>query len=43
MQDGDVYKTHSNIDLLKALTGFEPQTNIHEGIFQFVKWYKSYY
>ncbi len=43
MQDGDVYKTHSNIDLLKALTGFEPKTNIHEGIFQFVKWYKSYY
>ena len=43
MQDGDIYKTHSNIDLLKALTGFEPKTNIHEGISEFVKWYKSYY
>jgi UDP-glucuronate 4-epimerase len=43
MQDGDIHKTHSNIDLLKALTGFEPKTNIHEGISQFVKWYKSYY
>ena len=43
MQDGDIYKTHSNIDLLKALTGFEPKTNMHEGISQFVKWYKSYY
>ena len=43
MQDGDIYKTHSNIDLLKALTGFEPKTNIYEGISQFVKWYKSYY
>ena len=43
MQDGDIYKTHSNIDLLKALTGFEPKTNLHEGISQFVKWYKSYY
>ena len=43
MQDGDIHKTHSNIDLLKALTGFEPRTNIHEGISQFVKWYRSYY
>ena len=43
MQDGDVHKTHSNINLLKALTGFEPKTNLHEGISQFVKWYKSYY
>jgi UDP-glucuronate 4-epimerase len=43
MQDGDVYKTHSNIDLLRALTGFEPKTNLHEGISQFVKWFRSYY
>ena len=43
MQDGDIHKTHSNIDLLKALTGFETKTNIREGISHFVKWYKSYY
>ena len=43
MQNGDVEKTHSDINLLRALTGFEPKTNIHEGINQFVKWYKSYY
>ena len=43
MQDGDIHKTHSNIDLLKALTGFEPKTNLHQGIYQFVKWYRSYY
>ena len=43
MQDGDVEKTHSDIGLLRALTGFEPKINIHEGIFQFVKWYKSFY
>ena len=43
MQDGDIHKTHSNIDLLKTLTGFEPKTNIDEGISLFVKWYKSYY
>ena len=43
MQDGDIHKTHSNIDLLKALTGFSPKTTIHEGISEFIKWYKSYY
>ena len=43
MQDGDVHKTHSNINLLKALTGFEPKTGIHEGIYKFVKWYRTYY
>ena len=25
MQDGDIHKTHSNIDLLEALTGFRPK------------------
>ena len=43
MQDKDIHKTHSDIDLLKTLIGFEPKTNMHEGISQFVKWYKSYY
>lgn len=43
MQDGDIEKTYSDANLLRALTGFEPITNIHEGISQFVKWYKSYY
>ena len=43
MQDGDIIKTHSDVNLLRALTGFQPNTNIHEGISQFVKWYKSYY
>ena len=43
MQDGDIHKTHSNIDLLEALTGFRPKTTVHEGVSEFVKWYKSYY
>ena len=43
MQDGDVEKTYSDTSLLRDLTGFEPITNIHEGIYQFVKWYKSSY
>tara|TARA_A100001015_G_scaffold146823_1_gene162742 strand:- start:463 stop:1374 length:912 start_codon:yes stop_codon:yes gene_type:complete len=43
MQDGDIHITHSNIDLLRALTGFSPKTTLREGISEFVKWYKSYY
>ncbi len=43
MQDGDIQNTHSNIDMLRALTGFEPNTDVHKGISQFIKWYKSYY
>jgi len=43
IQGGDVHKTHSNINLLKALTGFRPKTSLREGITAFVKWYKSYY
>ena len=43
MQDGDVKHTHSDVDLLRALTDFEPKTNIQEGIYKFLEWYKSYY
>ena len=43
MQDGDIYKTHSDISLLETLTGFSPKTTVRQGITEFVKWYKSYY
>ena len=43
MQDGDLHTTHSNIDLLRALTGFRAKISLQEGISEFVKWYKSYY
>ncbi len=43
MQDGDIYKTHSNITLLENLIGSQPKTTVHEGITKFVEWYKSYY
>jgi len=43
MQDGDIHKTQSNLTLLRNLIGFQPQTNVHEGIPRFVEWYKSYY
>jgi UDP-glucuronate 4-epimerase len=43
MQDGDIHKTHSNVDLLENLISFRPDTTISDGIHEFVKWYKSYY
>ena len=43
MQDGDVKETYSDINLLKALTGFEPNTSLDDGLSEFIKWYKSYY
>ena len=29
--------------LLKELTGYAPQTDVREGIRQFVAWYRDYY
>lgn len=43
MQMGDVPGTWADTDLLHELTGFRPQTNIQEGIAQFVAWYKDYH
>ena len=43
MQDGDLKETHSDIELLKSLTEFQPNTSLDYGISEFVKWYKLYY
>lgn len=43
MQMGDVPGTWANTDLLNALTGFRPQTDIKDGIAQFVDWYRDYH
>ena len=43
MQKGDVPATWANADLLKRLTGYQPQTDYREGIRQFVSWYRDYY
>ncbi len=43
MQKGDVPATWANADLLKQLTGYQPQTDYREGIRQFVAWYREYY
>lgn len=43
MQKGDVPATWANSDLLERLTGYKPETNVRQGVRQFVKWYRSYY
>ena len=43
MQKGDVPATWADATLLKELTGYAPQTNVKEGIRQFVAWYRDYY
>lgn len=43
MQPGDIASTYANIDNLKQLTGFTPETTIDQGLSIFVKWYKEYY
>jgi len=43
MQKGDVPATWANATLLKQLTGYQPQTDVKEGIRQFVAWYRDYF
>lgn len=43
MQTGDVPATWANADLLQALTGYKPQTDIKDGIHDFVTWFRDYY
>ena len=43
MQTGDVPATWADANLLKTLTGYQPQTNFREGVAAFVRWYRDYY
>jgi len=42
MQTGDVPATWASAELLKTLTGYQPQTDFREGIARFVEWYRDY-
>ena len=42
MQTGDVPATWANADLLKTLTGYQPQKDFRDGIAKFVDWYREY-
>lgn len=43
MQTGDVPATWADVALLQGLTGYQPQTDIRDGIAEFVAWFKDYY
>ncbi|HSG56359.1 MAG TPA: UDP-glucuronate 5-epimerase, partial [Paracoccaceae bacterium] len=43
MQAGDVPATWANAELLHALTGYRPRTDVRDGIARFVAWFRDYY
>ena len=43
MQAGDVEKTYADIESTRRDFGFEPKTQIQEGLQQFANWYLAYY
>ncbi len=43
MQMGDVRATFADIDPARAAFGFEPRTDIDEGVPKFVAWYREFY
>ncbi|SDF65201.1 UDP-glucuronate 4-epimerase [Salipiger thiooxidans] len=43
MQPGDVPATWADAELLKALTGYRPETRVREGVQAFVDWYLDYF
>ncbi len=43
MQKGDVLETWADASLLSNLTNYTPQTDVKDGIDQFIKWYRKYY
>ncbi len=43
MQKGDALKSAADISKAKKMLGYEPKTQIKEGVPKFVKWYREYY
>ena len=43
MQKGDVPATWASPDLLRALTGYVPTTDVETGVAAFVEWYRGFY
>jgi UDP-glucuronate 4-epimerase len=43
LQAGDVPETCADVDSLKAVTGFKPNTDIRTGLRNFIDWYRDYY
>lgn len=43
MQPGDVERTWADVSLLKSNFGYNPNTDIEDGVKMFISWYKTYY
>ena len=43
MQPGDVPETYADIDDLARDIGYQPSTNIEDGIAKFIEWYREHY
>ena len=43
MQPGDVSATYADISRLNALTGYQPEVKLEEGLPRFVEWYREYF
>lgn len=43
MQPGDVRETIADVEATRRDFGFNPKTNVEEGLRNFVDWYKEYY
>jgi len=43
LQPGDVPETYADITKAKKILGWEPKTEIEEGVKKFVEWYRDYY
>ncbi len=41
MQPGDVYQTNADTTKLETECGYKPHWSLHDGIAEFMKWYKS--
>ena len=41
LQKGDVFKTHSDIRLIKKYYNYNPKTDVNHGVKKFIEWYIS--
>ena len=42
MQPGDVTDTSASVELLRALTGVLPETDVEDGVARFIAWYRGW-
>ena len=43
LQKGDVHRTFADIEHSKKILGWEPKTNVDQGLQQFVEWFNQYH